>query len=144
MGDPLPRMDAGGSALGASTPLADAASRLDRALDILEAAFRQPAHDAGPVVDDLAPAAAARPRELEAAAAAASVALGHAMAEVRRLLHDDPGAPPDGGVDQDLFDFPLESDPRLLDDSDDALAELAPDPDPDPDPNQEPDKDPAA
>ena len=92
MGEPLMR----GEAEPADGPLAQAAGRLDRALERLEAVLGRVAPPAPEPEDGRADAlvieldvARRRQRELEAAAMDASRALGHAMAEVRRTLDED-------------------------------------------------------
>ena len=115
---------------GSPASLADAASRLDRALDTLEAAFRRPgAHAVAPLV----PGDADRAHELEQAASTASVALGLAMAEVRRLLHEDPGGE-EAEPRAARLNSPLESGHGLLNDSEATPAEPALDPAPDKEP----------
>ena len=135
MGEPLARMD--GTAEGV---LADAARRLERALETLEAAL------AGRRAAPFTPAGATavvveleairwRNRELETAASSASYALGSAMKAVRRALEEDGSGSLDpqtslfdsGLLDgrspnEDRFDSPLESDPGLADDPDEAEA----------------------
>ena len=129
MGEPLARTD--GSAEGAFT---DAAHRLERALETLEAALdgrrTSPFTPAGAtaVVVELE-AARWRNRELETAATAASRALGMAMKEVRQALEEDePGSPdPQTSLfDSGLFDSPLESDAGLADDPDEPATEKEP------------------
>ena len=135
MGEPLARMETTGEGV-----LADAARRLERALETLEAALGErrrtaPFTPAGAtaVVVELE-AARGRSRELETAATAASQALGLAMQEVRRALEEDDVGPqdaqaslfdpglfdrdiPDGDLpDGDRVDSALESKPGSADD----------------------------
>ena len=86
MGEPLARMDLTGDGV-----LADAADRLERALQALEAALDRSAPGVPNATAQVVELETARRRgqELETAAAEASRALGRAMADVRRALQDD-------------------------------------------------------
>ena len=113
MEQPLTRGDAAGAASGDA--LADAAARLERALLDLEAAFGRtaepaPVRAAEPDERMLGALDAARRREqdLLTGAAAASQALGRAMAEVRLALSTGEAAR-DGAPTQGVLDLPLES-----------------------------------
>ena len=153
MGEPLTRTDpAAGTGEG---PVADAARRLEQALTSLEgsvkrtlagARLRSDAETPAPdptLLADLE-AVRGRERELEGAAAAASDALGHAMAEIQRVLAADAaassqgeldlgeldlGASGQGALDRGEPDFQLETEAPLADDDDDAAGD-APEKDP--------------
>ena len=130
MGEPLARMD-----MAAAGVLGEAAQRLDRALETLEAALgRSPsgASDSFHVVE--LETVRRRSRELETAAAETAQTLGRAMAEVRRALQEDEAEAYDpqasffnaGLLDEeppeeDRLDSALESVPGL----DDHQAEAA-------------------
>ena len=125
MGEPLARMDT------AADTLAEAAQRLERALQMLETALGRP-EACGPGVAQVVELKAVRQRsrELETAAAETARTLGQAMAEVRRALHEDEARaydpqtslPEPGLLDGGRLDSALESDPGLVDDQEAKAA----------------------
>ena len=131
MGEPLTRMDTASQGV-----LADAALRLELALQTLERVFASgvspvPAPSSAQVVE--LESARRRGRELEAAAAEASKALGLAVAEVQRALEEDEIEAQDPQTSlfgPGLLDSPLESGPGLPDDdqtvADGSAAEKEP------------------
>ena len=115
MAEPLARTEAVSEGV-----LAEAAHRLDRALQSLEIALG--GASSGPAGREAPSAriveletARRRGRELEAVAVEASQALGRAVAEVQRALLDDEAVQA-SLFDEGLLDSPLESDPGLADD----------------------------
>ena len=133
MGEPLARTETAGEGV-----LADAARRLEHALQSLETAIGHPrTATVQPVSSALVgelDAARRRGRALEAAAAEASQALGRAAAEVRRALEEDEAValdpqaslsdpdPSEPGLFDAGFDSALESGPGFADDEEPAAA----------------------
>ncbi len=138
MAEPLARMETAGEGV-----LADAAHRLDRALQSLEAAFVQTRTSPAELVAPSAQiveleTARRRGRELESVAAEASETLGWAVAEVRRALQEDEDAgldPQPSLFDEGLLESPLESEAGLADDphttaDDSSPSDLTPEKEP--------------
>ena len=136
MGEPLTHSDpaaaTGEGPLNDGGPreglLADSTRRLERALAALEASLKRAVAEAmapsgavaalDPALLDELEGLRAREREFEAAATAASEALGRAAAEVQDLLAADAAA-----ASQGELDFALESPGALADDEPDEAAE---------------------
>ncbi len=128
MGEPLARTDA-----AVEGALADAAHRLDRALESLETALSRPHDTVRPPAAGLdaveLQATRRRGRELESAVAEASQALGRAMTQVQLTLDVDGTAEQDRQAslfDRGLLASALESGPVLPDEEETGVDDPAP------------------